>query len=147
VAGSDVTVEDLVEDLRTRGHRVTTARRAVLAELIDAGDGHLGAEDLAARINARHPDVHLSTVYRTLDALCEAGLIAEARLDDHPATYHLAGDVHHHAVCTDCGATINLPAQTFDQLARRLVRDHGFHADPHHLTIAGRCQHCFDAAP
>lgn len=142
MASTDITVDDLVDELRARGQRVTTARRAVLGELIAAGDLHLNVDELAQRINLRHPDVHLSTVYRTLDALCDAGLITEARFADQPATYHLASDHHHHAVCRECGATINLPAKTFDQLARRLEREYGFHADPHHLTIPGRCATC-----
>jgi Fe2+ or Zn2+ uptake regulation protein len=146
VASPDITVDELIDELRAQGQRVTTARRAVLAELIDAGDGHLGAEDLAQRIHSRHPDIHLSTVYRTLDALCDAGLITVARLADHPATYHLAGDTHHHATCTGCGATINLPATTLDHLVRRLERDYGFHADPHHLTIPGRCANCLGSS-
>lgn len=121
---------------------MTTARRAVLGELIAAGDVHLNVDELARRVNTLHPDIHLSTVYRTLDALRDAGLIIEARFADQPTTYHLAGDRHHHAVCSECGVTINLPASTFDQLARRLERDYGFRADPHHLTIPGRCATC-----
>jgi len=142
VGSPSVTVEELIDELRARGQRITTARRAVLAELLAAHDLHLGAEDLAERIHTRHPDIHLSTVYRTLDALCEAGLVTNSQFGGQSATYHLAGDAHHHAVCTECGATINLPANALDQLGRRLERDYGFMADPHHLTITGRCRRC-----
>ena len=144
VSAARTTVDDLVDALRAQGQRITTARRAVLAELVEAGDTHLGADDLAARINATHPDVHISTVYRTLDALCDAGLITVSRFGEQSTTYHLASDVHHHAVCTGCGATINLPAAALDHLTRRLAQDHGFHADPHHLTIPGTCRDCTD---
>jgi Fur family ferric uptake transcriptional regulator len=146
MAAARPTLDDLFAELRARGLRATTARRAVLAELLVAGDTHLTADELARRIHADHPAVHLSTVYRTLDALAEAGLIAVARFADQPVTYHLAGDVHHHAVCTACGATINLPAEVLAPVQRRLARDHGFVADPRHLTITGTCAACVDGA-
>ena len=137
-----VTIDELLEQLRGRGQRATTARRAVLEELLAAGEGHLAAEELARRIQTRHPAIHLSTIYRTLDALTDAGIISLARFGDQPATYHLTTDVHHHAVCTACGSTLNLDPAVFEPVRRRLLRDHGFHADPHHLTIAGLCRRC-----
>ncbi len=137
-----MTIDDLVEQLRDRGQRATTARRAVLAELLDAGDTHLTADELARRIHAHHPAIHLSTVYRTLDSLTTAGLIAVARFADQPVTYHLATEVHHHAVCARCGATISFSPRVLEPVARRLERDYGFRADPQHLTIQGLCADC-----
>lgn len=136
------TLDELVEQLRLRGVRVTTARRAVLDQLLAAGDHHLTADELAARVRAEHPTVHLSTIYRTFEALQEAGVIAPARVADQPAAFHLSGDVHHHAVCTVCGRTLSLPADLLDPVVERLVRDHDFAADPQHLTFAGLCGDC-----
>ncbi len=137
-----MTIDALMDELRQAGQRATVARRAVLEELLAAGETHLTAEELARQVRAEHPAIHLSTVYRTLDSLTDAGIIAPARLADHPATYHLTGDVHHHAVCTRCEAVISLPATMFEPVRTRLRRDHGFRADPHHLTITGLCASC-----
>ena len=142
MAAHHATIDDLIAQLRRRGQRATTARRAVLAELLDAGDLHLSAEELAERIHAQHPNVHLSTVYRTLDSLSDAGLVTVARFNDRPVTYHLTVDVHHHAVCTTCGAVINLPPAAVAALGEHLLRTYGFHAEPSHLTIPGRCARC-----
>lgn len=114
----------------------------MLEALLAAGDAHLTAEELAARVSALHPSVHLSTIYRTLDALDEAGLISRARIGDQPASYHLTNDVHHHAVCSGCGRVLNLSPALFDELSARLLEDSGFHADPRHLTISGLCRDC-----
>ncbi len=137
-----VSIDDLVDQLRTRGVRVTTARRAVLGVLVGAGERHLSADELAAEVQRDDPSVHLSTIYRTLDSLEEAGLITLARFSDHPVTYHLAGDVHHHAVCTRCATVLQLPADALDGVSRTLMREHGFHAAPRHLTIPGICADC-----
>jgi Fur family transcriptional regulator, ferric uptake regulator len=142
VPDTSTTVDDLLAELRKAGHRATTARRAVLEELVAAGPQHRTADDIARRISDRYPTIHLSTVYRTLDALAGAGIIALARFGDEPATYHLATDRHHHAVCTRCGTTIDVATGALDPLRRRLQRDYDFHADPHHLTIEGLCGDC-----
>jgi len=137
-----VTLDDLMTELRRKGQRATTARRAVLAQLLAAGDTHLPVEELAKRVGGEHPEIHLSTIYRTLDALEGAGLIVHARFEEHSATYHLADDEHHHAVCTRCGRTLSLPLELFEPLDAQLLDRFDFHADPHHLTINGLCGDC-----
>ena len=140
-SGQDVN-DDTSTVLRDRGLRVTTARRAVLERLRTAGTDHLSADELAADVRRRHPSVHLSTVYRTLDTLSDAGLITLSRFADRPAAYHLTDDVHHHAVCTSCGATLVVSPAVLDPVRRTLLKEYGFRADPHHLTIEGRCADC-----
>lgn len=144
--GDAVDLDELLHELRERGGRVTTARRLVLAELVVAGDEHPSAEVLAERIRRAHPEVHLSTVYRTLEFLERAGLVFRAGFGEGPTTYHLSRDRHHHAVCDRCGAVISLPESALEGVTRRLRRDHGFEATPRHLTIPGLCRDCVDAA-
>jgi len=135
-------VDELLEQLRARGDRVTTARRAVLVELLEAEGRHLSAEELVERIGPKHPDIHLSTVYRTLEFLRLAGIIVQVRVDRDAAAYHVADHGHHHAVCATCGAMIEFPDQVLRSLVNRLARDHGFVAEPRHLVIDGRCAAC-----
>lgn len=135
-------MDELVAELHARGLRATTARLAVLAQVAAAGDEHLTTDELAERVAATTPGTHLSTVYRTCDALVEAGILAPAPFADGRASFHLAADAHHHAVCSRCGATVSLPPEALEPLRRRLRRDHGFEADPLHLTISGLCRRC-----
>lgn len=135
-------IDGLLDQLRTRNVRVTVARRAVLEALLEAGDRHLSVDELADRVQRNHPTIHLSTIYRTVDSLESAGVITLARFADHPVTYHLAHDVHHHAVCSRCAAVLQLPGNVLDSLTRRLRSEYGFHAAPKHLTIPGLCADC-----
>ena len=143
----DDELDTLLDTLRSRGERVTTARRAVLRELLDSEGAHLTVDELFDRVHRREPEIHRSTVYRTLDHLTEAGLLAESPLDEGPISYHLVGNEHHHARCTECGTVIELPADVLNPVTRRLARDHGFVAEPHHLTITGHCAVCAANAP
>jgi Fe2+ or Zn2+ uptake regulation protein len=137
-----VELEDLLAELRARGGRVTTARRVVLADLVRRGSAHPTAEQIARRVARTNPGLHLSTIYRTLDALEELGIVTRAGIGDGAATYHLAADRHHHAVCESCGTVIELPDSALAPIVRRLEREHGFAADPHHVTITGLCAGC-----
>jgi Fe2+ or Zn2+ uptake regulation protein len=134
-------LETALDLLRARGLRVTTARRSVLEALLEA-DGHVRAEDLAAAVQARHPDVHLSTVYRALETFEEAGLVTHVHLGHGPSTFHLSDQLHHHAVCERCGAVIELPDDVLDSVARRVREEFGFEVDARHFALAGRCAGC-----
>jgi len=134
-------IDEGLARLRERGLRVTTARRAVLAALLDA-DGHLRAEDLAAVVQDRHPDIHLSTVYRALETFEEVGLVTHVHLGHGPSTYHLSDQLHHHAVCESCGAVIELPDDVLDAVATRVRAEFGFEVDARHFALAGRCSVC-----
>lgn len=139
-AGADLA--GLLERLRAAGVRVTTARRAVLEVILAAGGEHLPAEEVAQRVHTSSPQVHLSTVYRALDTLEEIGVLRRARLADGPVSYHLHSDVHHHGLCSSCGVVVELPASALAPVIRTLRDEHGFVAEPEHLTIAGLCEAC-----
>ena len=127
--------------LRAGGTRVTGARRLVLECLYD-GQGHRTAEELAAQVQTRAPDVHLSTVYRNLDELERLGVVVHSHLGHGPATYHLEEQSHGHLVCETCGATVEAPDDVFVGLARTLRRRFGFQVDPHHFALLGMCRAC-----
>jgi Fur family ferric uptake transcriptional regulator len=134
-------VEEVLVLLRSRGGRVTTARRQLL-EALFASPSHRTAEDLAADVQSRAPDVHLSTIYRNLDELERLGVIVHTHLGHGPATYHLASSPHGHLVCDGCGATIEAPAELFADLSRNVQARFGFTIDPRHFAILGRCSQC-----
>ncbi|HEX5265572.1 MAG TPA: Fur family transcriptional regulator [Acidimicrobiales bacterium] len=134
-------VDDLITELRARGGRVTGARRGVLAALVSA-HGHLTAEDLAAQVQAAQPDVHLSTIYRSLDALEQLGLVDHVHLGHGRAVYHLTDDPHQHLVCEECGVVIEVPDSTFGELSEELMSEYGFALRPNHFAVLGRCAAC-----
>lgn len=133
--------EAVLDGLRASGVRITAPRRAVVTALVDSAD-HITADELAALVAAAEPDVHLSTVYRTLDALEKLGVVTHVHMGHGRAVYHLTDRMHQHAVCEDCGAVVELPDDVLHDVQQRLRRETGFEVDPHHFALVGRCQHC-----
>jgi len=140
----EATLSAIVEVLRSQGHRVTTPRRFLIRCLIEAG-GHRTADELAAEVQSRAPDVHISTIYRNLEELERLGVIEHAHLGHGAASYHLASLPHGHLVCSECGTTIEVPDGLFAPLERRARVDYGFTIDPHHFAMVGRCAACSES--
>lgn len=139
----DDRLEEILDRLRGRGGRVTRPRRAIISALLVA-DGHVTAESLADAVQRADPDIHLSTIYRTLERLTELDVVNHVHLGHGPAVYHLADDSHHHVVCDRCGSVVELPADVFEALGRRIERDHGFRLNAHHFALGGSCRRCIE---
>ena len=141
MAGGAERVDRVLEQLRAGGGRVTPARRALVTALLDARS-HVTADDLAETVQRSHPDVHRSTIYRTLDALEELGVVDHVHLGHGRAVYHLLDDPHQHLVCEVCEDVIEVPDELFGPLADRLAKDYGFTLRPNHFAVLGRCAEC-----
>ena len=136
--------EVILARLRVGGGRITTARRLVVETLLESPH-HQTAEELAAQVHARAPEVHMSTIYRNLDELEKQGVISHAHLGHGAAVYHLSDEDHGHLVCSECGWVQEAPRSAFDELAHNLRGEHGFELDTRHFAVQGLCQHCQQA--
>ena len=129
--------------MRADGLRVTPPRRAVCEVLAAEHDRHLTLAELhelaAERLGA---PIDQSTVYRTVDALEEHGLVQHVHLGDGPAIVHLSSDQHHHFVCERCGATVGVPAERVRDSLAGVASEYGYVIDSVHVGIVGTCADC-----
>lgn len=137
-------VDEIVDRLRAGGGRVTVARRALVEALV-AAEGHVTAESLVETVHRTCPDVHRSTVYRTLEALEQAGVVEHVHLGHGPSVYHLAEQRHLHLVCDRCGGVVEVPPEAVDRLRSELEDATGFVIALHHFGIPGWCAACAEA--
>lgn len=133
---------DIAGELTKQGYRLTPQRLMILSA-IEESDSHISAEEIHARIVARYPNVNISTVYRTLELLKRLGLVTETDLGEGRVRYHPAEKGHHHhLVCQECGAIIDLDESLLTPLKSALLQEYEFVADLKHLAILGRCVNC-----
>lgn len=136
------TVDEILEELRQSGARITTCRRTTVETLVANHDRHISAEEIIAAVRARHTDVAESTIYRTLSTLEELGLITHMHLDHGPATFHLADDRHRHLVCRRCHQVLETPADLYAGVTRELYERYGFEVQDEHFAVTGVCRQC-----
>jgi len=124
------------------GQRPTRQRRAVSAALAQIDDFR-SAQDIHEVLRGRGERVGLSTVYRTLQALADAGHVDVLRIDDGEARYRRCSTGHHHhLVCRSCGRTVEVEGPTVERWAERVAAAHGFGEVSHTLEIFGTCADC-----
>lgn len=100
----------MLHDLERAGFKLTAQRMAIV-KLFSAEESHPTAQELYERLRGAHPSISFATVYNTLDALANAGLSGTLRLGN-AARFDPNTTPHHHAVCEECGAIIDVPAET-----------------------------------
>lgn len=139
--GDSARVPEALDRLRKAGGRVTHQRRLVLEALVDA-QPHPSADDVAAHVGRLAPEIHLSTIYRTLNTLTDLGVISHVHLDHGRSVYHFSHDLLPHLVCRDCGRVDHVDAETFDAVRSLIEASTGFELDCGHFAWSARCGEC-----
>jgi Fur family ferric uptake transcriptional regulator len=130
------------QTLKEKGYRLTPQRKVIL-EMLHQTDEHITAEIIYDRVRARIPRANKSTIYRTLELLKKLNLVAETNLGGNSVCYHHIEQAHHHhLVCQECGAIIDLDESVVSPFKDALLREYGFIANLRHLAIFGRCVKC-----
>lgn len=101
------------------------------------------AEELVAAVSRRVPGIALSTVYRNLERLCDAGEVCRLVFEDGIARYETPGAVHgHYLICTECSRKVRIEECPLSGLSQKLEQETGFIVRGHNLQIYGLCPEC-----
>ncbi len=134
---------DIVDFFERKGVRWTPQRQLVLDSL-QRTHGHISAEQIHHDVIRQFPKVNLSTIYRTLEMLCEMGVMVEvvSRNDDRKR-FELVGEVpHYHLVCEICGDNVELEPSVIERLKTDTLERYGFKLELNHFVGHGLCKHC-----
>ncbi|OCX63176.1 transcriptional repressor [Thioclava sp. SK-1] len=132
--------ETLTHALRQAGIRITKQRAALLAVLA-ASDDHPDAVELQRRAEAQLPGISLSTVYRTLTALEEQGVIHRHQFEGTSARFeHANADHHDHMIDVDSGEVVEFCSERIERLQAELAAELGYDIVNHHMVLYVRKQ-------
>ena len=106
---------DLGTNWLTRGGLRPTRQRLALATVLigDGRDRHVTAESLHESVQSHGDSVSLATVYNTLKAFCDAGLMQEVTVDGSKSYFDTKTHDHPHFFWENEGRLTDAPA---DQL-------------------------------
>ena len=135
-------VEGAADVMRSRGLRVSSARRLVL-EVLFAAREPIRAERIAEGLDGRFPKSDLGSVYRNLETLERVGTVRHLHLGHGPGLYALTDDrPREYLLCENCGAVrVVVPAQ-LDRVRRSIRERFGHTARFSHFPIVGTCADC-----
>jgi Fur family ferric uptake transcriptional regulator len=120
-----------------------TRQRSAVSALLGEVEGFHSAQELHAMLRQRGERVGLTTVYRTLQGLADAGEIDVMRPPGGEHLYRRCSEGHHHhLVCRSCGRTVEVAGPAVETWADRVAARHGFVDVSHTLEIFGTCPDC-----
>ena len=124
--------------------RRSTKQRAAISEVVQDLSNFHSAQDIHAELAKRGSSVGLSTVYRALAAMATDGDVDTLLRDDGETLYRQCDEAahHHHLVCRQCGATIEVDGPPVETWTQRIAAEHDFDDVSHTLEIFGRCANC-----
>src|SRR5579872_5993478 len=139
------TTGNLQQAVGKRGIRLTRQRRVIL-QVMDDAEQHLDVDQILERARKIDPEVHLVTVYRTIDLLKKNGLIDELDL------LHLRGDRHYyethgprdhiHVACFRCGKVREFESRLYEQLKEQIAHDFNMKVTVSRTEVGGYCADC-----
>lgn len=121
----------------------STRQRSAISALLDESKGFRSAQDLHAELRDRGDTIGLTTVYRTLQSMADAGAVDVLRTDSGELIFRKCSDSrHHHLVCRVCGFTVEVEAPEVEDWAAHAGGVHGFTDVAHTVELFGLCAEC-----
>ncbi len=132
------------EEMKARGMRLTRARKAIIACLLEADVAPQSILDMQEALKKRGLVFHKTTLYRELLFLVEAGIAKEVVVSNEKRYYELVGEHHHHAICVRCGdiRDVAVPHEDVTHMEQDLLREQGFSVSEHAVEFFGICRVC-----
>ncbi|WP_249666174.1 Fur family transcriptional regulator [Nocardioides faecalis] len=129
-------------DERPLALRPTRQRIAITEALREAADFQ-SAQEIHDSLRQSGEKVGLATVYRTLQAMADAGDVDVRHNPAGEATYRrCSASHHHHLVCRSCGRTVEVTSTAVERWANAVAEEHGFSDVDHTVELVGLCAEC-----
>ncbi|HNX13559.1 MAG TPA: Fur family transcriptional regulator [Oscillospiraceae bacterium] len=137
-------MEEHLKTLIQKSGLKNTRHRAVILELLEQNDQPSTAEQLYSEMIAKSIPINLSTVYRTLDTLCEKELITKLTIEGgNKALFEFNSNLHrHHLICLGCKKIMALENCPLGDYEQTLENKTHFVITSHKLDIYGYCPDC-----
>lgn len=129
---------------KLRDHRVrVTPQRALIWTILSQREGHFTAEEIWQEARPKLPGLETSTVYRTLEAFGEAGLVTEMRPPDGPRLFEARAENHPHLICERCERVSHFDSAAAEEAMNALSANvEGFEIHRLSVMAIGICAEC-----
>lgn len=137
----DAAMDGFRANLRKKGYKLTFQRMAIY-EALQTGPRHPTAEEVHDYISKKYPMIGLSTVYNTLETLCEMGELIKVMLDPNVTRYDISKEQHIHLVCLKCCEISDIIGLSCQPCRKEIERKTQFQVERHSATFFGFCSKC-----
>lgn len=139
-------LEEIKDQLKQKGYKLTTQRRIILDSILDNQDKHLSIEEIYKIVKEKMPEIGLATVYRTIMLLNDLKVLNKIDLDDGCSRFELSNSEdthnHHHLICIKCGKVEEAEDDLLESLEDQIEKEKGFKVVNHIVKFYGICKDC-----
>ncbi|MFP4589480.1 MAG: Fur family transcriptional regulator [Candidatus Bipolaricaulota bacterium] len=130
--------------LRSEDLNVTESRKRIAEEIFKTSD-HFDATQLWSKLH-EETNISMSTIYRTIDLMLDAGLLREVDLGTDQSNYEqvFTQEEHGHIICLDCGKVMEFASEEIDKIIDSATSKRGFETEHYRLQVFGHCEDCRD---
>jgi Fur family transcriptional regulator, peroxide stress response regulator len=121
--------------------KLNSNAQAVL-EIVRSSHSHPTAQEVYEAVRNVRPRIGLATVYRVLHQLTEQGYIKEIGPSEEGCRYDGHVSRHDHAVCTMCGALLDVEVTVPAEALQAAARATGIALSSHEIRLYGLCSSC-----
>lgn len=125
-----------------------TYQRKIILEELKKLKTHPTADELYMIVKKRIPKISISTVYRSLEAFAECGLIKKMEPIEIQKRFDSTTEHHYHIRCVRCGKLDDLPnnipgiEKEIGSLEEMIEKFSGYKVMEHSLEFSGICPEC-----
>jgi Fur family peroxide stress response transcriptional regulator len=119
-----------------------THQRQVIYEALMRMHDHPSPEAVYAQVRRRIPSISLATVYKNIKTFVEHGLLREVSLHHGSTRVETNMEPHHHMVCIQCKAIIDLPDEDVEPVRMKRRAPDGFRVKRFSIEGIGYCKKC-----
>ncbi len=135
--------ENIYEELKDKGIRMTRQRRAIIDLLINTKKP-MTANDIYTILSREDETLRLSTIYRNLNKFVDKKVVRKIDLNiEKKENYFefIQGEHHHHLICVKCNEIIPLdcPLQEYEN---EISKKTDYHILDHKIKMYGICPNC-----
>lgn len=140
-----IDMEDVIQNLRSKGYRITPARRSIVTWVLQNPRPFLSNE-LIEGVYKSGLKINESTIYREINFLIDQGVIKTLMLQ--PGITHYEStlmDHHHHLYCVDCGSVQDINCDSMKEAVgdvEQQAYQYGFKVLEHQVEFQGLCKDC-----
>lgn len=117
-------------------------QREIILDTLSKNAIHPTAEALLEFLKRDDSNVGMTTLYRNLNQLAEAGLIK--KIDGLEPSAHFDHNTfeHYHFICEKCKKVYDIPSSVAPDLVKNTTEATGFDITSHDIVFHGICSEC-----
>ena len=121
-----------------KGIHITPSRKA-LFNILEKSNTHLTIDEIYLKAKKTEKTLGIATVYRTLNTLCDLGLIEKHEFPNKEITYEISTQKnhHHHIIDVNSNEVLEFKDENIDLILQKIAKEHGYKMLDHKIEIYG----------